>query len=181
MKNNDIKKEIVKVFQSSNSSDELFDTFRVAISKKINDVDLYTILLWNKVLSPDEIAMYAGKICKEFPEHSYKIYMAAADILESTSLYGKNKDAAFDYIKKAAQADKRSSDPYIVISDMYNYELDIPKFEKIADFIIEGLRFVKEKSVLCFALSKLYAKKGEIEKGKYYQKRGEEYQQKENF
>jgi hypothetical protein len=181
MKNNDIKKEVGKVFQTSNSPDELFDAFRVAVDKKINDADLYVILLWNKVLSLDEIAMYTGKICKEFPECSFKIYMAAADILESTSLYGKNKDAAFDYIKKAAQADQSSSDPYIIISDMYNYDLDIPKFEKVVDFINEGLRLVDEKSLLCFALSKLYAKKGELEKGKYYQRKGEEYQQQENF
>ena len=37
MQNSDIKRDIEKIFKTSNSPDELFDTFRVAINRKIED------------------------------------------------------------------------------------------------------------------------------------------------
>jgi hypothetical protein len=171
---NDIVKDIEKTFSTSNSPDELFDSFRVAINQKIEDLDLYKILLWNKALSNDEIAMYAEKICREIPQFSLDIYMAVAKILDSASSF-RNKEKAFEYIKKAAASDKLSLKPYVFISEIYNKELDLPPFDRIANFIEEGLLNVEEKSKLNFILARMYAKIGNVEKGKIYQKRGEEY------
>ena len=175
MDNPDIKRKILKTFQTSNSSDELFDNFRIAINQKIKDLDLYNILLWNKALSNDEIAMYAEKICKEIPEFCCKIYLAVAKILDSVSIYGNRKEMAFDYIKKAASCDKTSTEPYVIISEIYNKELNLPPFKKIASFLENGIGVVDEKSKLNFILARLYGKIGDVEKGKGYQKRGEEY------
>ncbi len=176
MENTGKKKEILKIFQTSNSQDELFDNFRIAINQKIKDIDLYNVLLWNKALSNDEIVMYAEKICKEIPEFCCKVYLAVAKILDSTSIYGDNKEMAFDYIKKAALSNKTSTEPYIIISEMYNKELNLPPFEKIVSFLEKGINLVDEKSKLNFILAKLYGKIGDIERGKNYQKKGEEHQ-----
>jgi len=62
------KKYLENIFRNSNSPDELFDTFKIAIDRRIQDSSIYRLLLWNKALSPDEIMMFAEKICKENPE-----------------------------------------------------------------------------------------------------------------
>ena len=172
------QKEIVKVFQFSNSPDELFDNFRIAIDKKIKDIALYNALLWNKALSADEILMFAEKICKEIPEFCFDIYLSVAKIMDSNSFYGNNKEIAFDYINKAASLEKTSIEPYIIISEMYSKELNLPPFDKIAAFFENGFYHVKEKSKLSFILARLYGKIGDLEKGKSYQKKGEEYLEK---
>ena len=178
MKTKNHRAEIGKVFQFSNSQDELFDNFRIAIDQKIKDIALYNALLWNKTLSIDEVLMFAEKICREIPEYCFDIYLSVAKILDSNSLYGSNKDASFDYIKKAALSEKDSVEPYIIISEMYNKELNLPPFDKIETFFENGFYCVKEKSKLSFILARLYGKIGEIEKGKRCHKRGEEYLQK---
>ena len=173
LKNNDINKDIEKTFSTSNSPDELFDTFRLAIDQKIEDVDLYKILLWNKVLSSDELGMFSEKISKEFPNFSSEIYLAVANVLDSGSTY-KNKELAFVYIKKAA-AGKSSIKPYEIASELYNKELNLPDFDRIVNFMEEGFQYVEEKSRLSFIIAKLYGKVGDIEKGKSYKIKGEEY------
>ena len=178
MNNKNLHRDIAKTFQFSNSPDELFDNFRTAIGKKIKDIALYDALLWNKALSVDEVLMFAEKICREIPEYCFDIYLSVAKILDSNSLYGSNKDASFDYIKKAALSEKDSVEPYIIISEMYNKELNLPPFDNIEAFFENGFYCVKEKSKLSFILARLYGKIGEIEKGKRCQKRGEEYLQK---
>jgi hypothetical protein len=172
---NNITKEIGRIFQFSNSQDELFDNFRVAIERKIKDLALYNALLWNKTLSVDEILMFAEKICKEIPEFSFNIYLTVAKILDTNPQYENKKEIAFGFIKKAAASDHGSIEPYIIISEMYDEELNIPPLEQVADFFENGFRYVKERSKLSFLLAKLYGKTGDIETGKKYQKRGEEY------
>jgi len=178
MDEKNIKNEITKIFQFSNSQDELFDYFRIAMDHNINDLALYKTLLWNKALSVDEILMFTDKICREIPGFCFDIYLTVAKIVDSNSFYGSNKDIAFDYIKKAAASKKNSTEPYESVSEMYNKELNIPHFDKIVAFFEEGLNQVKEKSKLCFILARIYGKVGDIEKGKNCQKRGEEYLEK---
>lgn len=178
MDTKNLQNDILKVFQFSNSPDELFDNFRTAIDEKIMDIGLYNALLWNKALSIDEVLMFSEKTCKEIPEFCFNIYLSIAKILDSKSSYGNNKEIAFDYIKKAAASEKNSIEPYIIISEMYNKEFNLPPFDKIVTFFEYGFGHVKEKSKLSFILARLYGKVGDIEKGKSYQKRGEEYLQK---
>ena len=61
------------------------------------------------------------------------------------------------------------------VSEMYNKEYDLPPFDNVVDFIENGFHNVKEKSKLSFLLAKLYGRIGDIETGRGYQKRGEEY------
>ncbi len=170
------KKDVEYIFVNSCSPDELFDAFRAAIENKIKDAALYKSLLWNKVLSPDEISMYAEKICKEFPEISYKTFYAVGQILESMSVYGIYHERAFNYFIKASKANTISHEPYVAIAKMYNYELDCPKLKNVVMTLKQGIETVHLKSKVCFALSNIYKKTGDKENEKLYQSRGEKYQ-----
>jgi tetratricopeptide (TPR) repeat protein len=171
-----LKKKIETVFRCSNSSDELFDAFRVAIDNKINDEDLYKILLWNKALSVDEIGMYAEKLCKETTDLCFKIYYDVGKILEANSVYGSSLELALTYYKKASAANPSSFLPYTAVAAMYNKDLNLPRFEKVTDFLIQGLEQVDRKSKICFNLVNLYKKRGNREKERKFQKLGEKYQ-----
>ena len=170
------KKEIENVFINSNSPDELFDAFRAAIENKIKDAVLYKSLLWNKALSPDEIAMYAEKICKEFPDNCFKIFYAVGQILESISVYGIYYERAMDYYKKAAKVNPDSHEPFVAIAKMYNYELDCPKLKKVLKTIEQGVETVHLKSKVYFALSNTFKKAKDKENEKLYQALGEKFQ-----
>lgn len=163
-------------FRTSSSSEELFDSFRLAIESNIKDEELYKILLRNKALSIDEISMYTEKICKVYPDISYNIYFCVGQLLESISSYGKHNEKAFLYLKKAADSIPMKNEPYLAMAKMYNSELNIPKFEVIADAIEKGISLVDMKSPVCFALANLYQSHGDREKGLSYQKLGEIYQ-----
>ncbi len=171
-----LKQDLEEIFRTSNSSDELFDAFRVAIDKKIFDEDLYRILLRNKALSTDEISMFAEKICKEFPDLSYNIYFCVGHLFESISYYGKHLEKAFQYYIKASKAKPRSDEPYVAITKMYNRELNIPKFETIVQTVEDAIKIVSLKSSLCFSLAELYKNVGDKEKSLSFQKLGEIYQ-----
>jgi hypothetical protein len=170
------KKNIENVFRNSDSPDELFDNFRIAIDQKIKDNKLFRVLLWNKALSPDEIMMFAEKICRENPDWSYNIYNWVGKIFSSLSLFGELNEKAFKYFQKAADSKPESHEPYISIIKMYNPEIDIPRLNLIIRSAEKGLNTVNEKSKLCFSLSRLYKSAGDSEKEKYYQRLGENYQ-----
>lgn len=171
-----LKKELKDIFLTSNSSDELFDAFSLTIKARIRDPELYRTLLWNKALSPEEIAMYAEKICREFPDLAFKIYSWVGEIFASISSYGAHHEKAYEYLLKAAKADKNSCDPLIAITKLYNKELNVPSFSKVIEAAESGIGMVELKSKLCFALSQLYKRTGNFTKGKDYQKLGEKYQ-----
>ena len=175
-----LKQELEEIFRTSNSPDELFDTFRVAIERKIHDEELYKILLRNKALSADEISMFTEKICKEFPDLSYNIYFCVGQLLESISTYGKHNERALQYFGKASNIIPEAEEPYLAIAKMYNNELNVPKFEIVAQIIEDGIAHVKIKSKLCFALAELLTKRGDKEKSQSFKKLGDIYLKGEN-
>lgn len=172
----DLKNSLENIFRTSNSSDELFDAFRVAMNRKIKDEEFYKVLLRNSALSTDEISMFAGKICKEFPDISYSIFYCVGQLLSSISSYSKHHEEALRFFLKAASKVPQSHEPYLAIAQMYNSELNVPRFEVVEQIIADGITFVEYKSLLCFALSELYSIIGDIEKEQNYQTLGELYQ-----
>jgi hypothetical protein len=169
-------KELKNIFLISNSSDELFDAFSLTIKARIREPELYRTLLWNKTLSPEEISMYAEKICREFPDLAFKIYSWVGEIFASISSYGTHHEKAYEYLLKAAEADKKSREPLIAITKLYNKELNIPSFSKVVEAAESGIGVVELKSKLCFAISQLYKRTGNFIKGRDYQRLGERYQ-----
>jgi tetratricopeptide (TPR) repeat protein len=172
----DIRKKVESIFRCSNSSDELFDAFRTAVENKYKDEELYKILLWNKTLTLDEIGMYAEKLCKEFPDLSFRIYYDVGKILGATSVYGSNLDLALNYYRKAAEVNPSSFLPYTAVAAMYNRDLNLPDFAKVTDFLLEGMDNVERKSKICFNLVNLYKKRGNREEERKFQKLGEKFQ-----
>lgn len=171
-----LRKEIENVFRCSGSPDELFDAFREAIHYKIKDGDLYEILLWNKALSPDEIKMYASKICNEFPGLSFRINFDTGKILEAVSSGGNTLEPALYYYQKAAEADPASFLPYVAAAELYNLEFNLPKLDAVVEFLVRGIDSAEVKSKICYALVSLYRKTGNTDKERYFQKLGEKYQ-----
>lgn len=170
------KKYLENIFRNSDSPDELFDNFRIAINRRIKDSTLYRILLWNKALSPDEIMMFAEKICKVHPVLCYQIYSWVGKIFSSSSVYGEHHEKALEYLRKAARTNPSAHEPYIAIIKLYNVNLNVPDINTIIKTIEKGLGIVDKKSKLCFAISKLYKTTGDSVNAKSYQKLGERYQ-----
>jgi tetratricopeptide (TPR) repeat protein len=173
----DLKQSLEDIFRTSNSSDELFDAFRVAIDRKIKDEEFYKVLLRNSALSIDEISMFAGKICKEFPEISYSIFFCVGQLFSSISSYSKHHEEALRFYLKAVSKNPQAHEPYLAIAKMYNNELNVPSFEVLVQIIADGITFVNIKSVLCFALADLYKLKGDYEREQNYLTLGELYRQ----
>lgn len=174
------KDDIEFVFRNSQSADELFDYLIKAINNKIRDAGLYKILLWNRALSNDEISMYAEKICREFPELSFSIFLWVGQIFEIISEYGEYFDKAFYYYIKASSFEPKSHEPYLAILNLYNPETDIPEFNDLVTIIKQGITTVRYKSILCFGLSDLYGKMADLENRRLYQKMGEQFRREGN-
>jgi hypothetical protein len=162
------KSELEKIFRTSNSSNELFDYFRIAIENKVKDEDLYKTFLWNKTLSPDEIAMFSEKICQVFPAYSYNIYLWVGKIFGASSLIGKYYEKAMTYLLKASEADPKSAEPLLALAGTYNKELNIPPFDDLISSIESRLATIKNKGALCLILSDLYKERGFIDRARSY-------------
>ena len=174
--NNTKKAELEKLFRTSNSSNDLFDGFRIAIENKVADIDLYKTLLWNKALSPDEISMFAEKICHDFPDYSYSIYIWVGKIFSTTALLSAHYEKAMNFFIKASSKNERSAEPLLSLAGIYNKELNIPPFEDVVKAIESGLQKVDYKSSVCFALSEIYKSAGNIAEARKYRSLGEKYQ-----
>lgn len=153
----EIKLKIEKIFRESTSPDELFDYFQQALKNKLKDADLYKILLGNMVLSPDEIKMFTEKLCGEFKDLCFDLYMWAANILEAAHT-SDCSEAAYDYYMKAIETNKTDHRPYISLINMYNSELDIPPKDSLSELFSNGLKTVAAKSDLCKGIASFYEK-----------------------
>lgn len=174
------KKYFERIFRNSDSPDELFDTFRIAVEQNVKDSNIYRTLLWNRALSSDEIMMFAEKICKDSPALCYKIYSWVGKILSSAFIYGELNEQALEYYKKAAKSNPAAHEPYIAIGRFYNPDLNIPSFNSVINTLRGGIETVEKKSKLCFMISKLYKNKGDFIEARKYQRIGEKYQQEGN-
>jgi hypothetical protein len=152
-----IKNSLEKTFRESTSSDELFDAFQKSLLKKLNDVQLYKILLGNIILTTDEIKMYTEKICLEFPELSFEIYLWTGSILESEPTTD-NLDSAYKYYKKAIITNPSDHQPYKSIIKMYNFDLDFPTRQNLELLFKKGINEVKVRSKLCKDIAGFYDK-----------------------
>lgn len=170
------KNELEKLFRTSNSSNDLFDGFRIAIENKIADIDLYKTLLWNKALSPDEISMFAEKICQDFPDYSYNIYLWVGKIFGAGALLGEHYEKAISFFTKASIKNEHSAEPLLSIAGIYNKELNIPPFEDVIQIIESRISKVEIKSSVYFALSDIYKSAGNAKEARKYRSLGEKYQ-----
>lgn len=150
-----LRLDLERIFREASSSGELFDSFQKALKHKLKDADLYKILLSNIILTPDEIKMYTEKLCREYKDISYDIYMWAANILESMHAE-EHLETAFEYYRKAIETNRSDHQPYIFLVKMYNPELDLPPKKDLLELLKNGLETVRHKSKLCRAIADFY-------------------------
>lgn len=152
-----LKEHLEKVFRESSSPGELFDMFQKALELKLADAELYKILLGNVALSVDEILMYTEKLCMEFKEISYDLYLWAANILENLPCGDFTcADRAYEYYLKAIQSNPLEHEPYSHIIKLYNPELDLPPRSSLTELFDKGLQQVKLKSRYCQMVAEFY-------------------------
>ena len=162
--------ELMYIFNFSNSSDELFDTFNYAIQNKVDSLELYQHLLWNPALSKDEIVLFICKIASVFPEFSYDLCLLAATIFEFYAIDCEDYLTALSYYQKAITIDPEPEIPYLGLINLYNKDLDLPPLSEVLRISLEGIETVKYKSKIYYALSDLYGKlDDELMKKKYRQ------------
>ncbi|MGE5350435.1 MAG: hypothetical protein ACM3P0_00015 [Acidobacteriota bacterium] len=150
-----LKLDLERIFREATSSGELFDSFQKALKHKLKDAELFKILLSNIILSPDEIKMYTEKLCREYKDIRYEIYMWAANILESMHAE-EHLETAFEYYRKAIESNHSDYQPYISMIKMYNVELDIPPKKVLLELLKSGIEEVRHKSRLCKAIADFY-------------------------
>lgn len=169
-----IQGEIEKIFRESTSSEELFDAFQNALKLRIRDPEFYKVLLANISLSADEVKLYVEKLCKEFNDMCYEIYLWAAKVLENSSA-PESIDDALNYYRRAIEYKSDDYKPYLQILKLYNQDLDLPPKENISTIVRKGLSQVKRKSQLCFGIADFYRKMNDTEMNKKYMVLGSKY------
>lgn len=147
---------VEQIFRNSNNRDEIFDAFAEAISNKIDDLNLYKILLGNNSLSKDEIIMYAEKICKEFPRHAYDIYMWIASIFQNSLLDINRLELAYEYFDKSSKLNPEIAKPIIEMLDLYTYDIDSILNTKIIEAAKKAEKRIKDKSEYYYKLAAHY-------------------------
>lgn len=170
-----MKVEIEKIFLTSNSNEELFDTFQLAIQNNLDDFELYKTLLANPILSSDEIKLYCHKLCHVFPESSYEYYLWTAQIFECCKSENNCLDYSIDYYYNAAQCNPVKVEPYLMLFNNYNFDVEVATNKKILDLIEEGIKLVDKKSILCRKIAEIYNHKGEVAKTSRFRALAEKY------
>lgn len=150
-------------FRESDSSGELFDALKLALSNKIEDVGLYKILLANPSLSKYELIMFTEKICKDFVECRYEIYLWAAQVFEGRTGDKDFTEDSLYFYEKAFITNPEEHTPLMGALNLFNYEYDIPSNNSILSLIDIGVATVEKKSVVYKKLSDHFRKTGNEE------------------
>lgn len=158
----DIKAEIEKTFRESFSSGELFDAFNIAIKNKIDDPELYKVLLSNPTLSKDELILFTEKIRQDLPKLCFDIYTWTAWVFENRNNHYAHILDAINYYQRAAYTMPEKLEPYLKALALYNYEFEQPQNIEIMQLVNTGEEFVNEKKQLYQALAKHFGKKGDL-------------------
>jgi hypothetical protein len=158
-----IRDYIESVFRASDSSGELFDALKLAISNKIEDASLYKILLANPTLSKDELTMFTEKICEDFEHCRYEIYLWAAEVFESRSGDADFIENSLYYYQKAFLTKPEEHVPLLGAFNLFNYDYEISANKNILSLINIGVATVSKKSIVYRKLSDHFKKLGDEE------------------
>ena len=155
-----MKEKISKIFLTSNSKEEIFDNFQLAIVNEIDDLEIYQTLLANPILSTDEIKLYCGKLCSQFPTLSYELQIWTAQIFENCNTECDCLDNAIDFYHQAF---------------LTNPSNELSTNPKIIDIIEEGVKSTNKKSIVYEKLSKIYKQKGNVQRAERYAAKAAKY------
>jgi tetratricopeptide (TPR) repeat protein len=156
--------EIEDIFRNSNSPDELFDTFRRAITHKIADIDLYKILLANPILSGEELKMYTEHLSKIFSDKAFDLFMWTGSIFANHTSEFERLEDSISYFVKALYSHPKNHEPYCRLLQLYNLDMNLPTNKIILDIVEECANQIEKKSIVYTELGKLYEKLGKRDK-----------------
>jgi tetratricopeptide (TPR) repeat protein len=166
--------QIRRRFETGKEFNEIFDAFEVAIRQRIQDIDLYKLLFWNPILTPDEVCLFGETLVREFGPLGYETYMWLAEVFEvSYSMYD-NYELALEYYMKASSAKPEEPAPYLDAADCYEPDLNIPPVQKLIEFLKQGAEQVVEPKPLYERLMRFYDILGNDEMRTYYRRKAEE-------
>lgn len=151
---------IENIFRNSSNRDELFDALQLSLQNRIDNIELYKILLANPILTDDELIMYTEKLCSEFTQHRFELLMWTAKIFETKSYYPESIEKSLHYYIKASQSNPTDYQPYINALKLYVYEIDLTINKQILQFVESSFQVVDKKSIIYYHLSKHYKKAG---------------------
>jgi hypothetical protein len=118
--------EIRRRFETGTAFNAVFDAFQQAVDQRLQDMELYRQLFWNKFLSSDEICLFGQKLAHEFPHMAYDIYFWLASVFAVNYSVRDNYELALNYFEKAATAKPDQPAPYLDAANCYEPDLNIP-------------------------------------------------------
>lgn len=160
--------EIREKFAEGKEFNEIFDAFEDALKQGIQDMELYRLLFWNTVLSPDEVCLFGEKLAKEFHNLAYETFMWLASVFEVTYSSYDNFELAMRYYRKAARMRPEEIQPYLDAADCHEPDLNIPPFSLLVEFLKEGINLVADKKTLLHRLSYLFQMHGDQKQADFY-------------
>lgn len=175
-----IQKYVEAVFRNSGDTGELFDAFQLAVSEKVNDFEIYKILLGNPALTKDEILMYSDKLCRELKEKEFDICMWTANVLSTRTYEYGCRESSIAYFEKAFYSKPENCEPLLKVLNLYDTEMNFPTNKKILNIIDFGLHSIKQKSKVYYSLSELYRKIGNVKQSDEFFKLAEKSARNEN-
>ena len=156
-------KKIENTFRNSTSPDELFDALQDALNEKLDDPEMFKILLGNSALSSDEIRMFTEKLIREYTASAYDLSMWIAQVFGNFSDDYQKLEYALNYYIKATIIQPGNFEPFLKILSLYNYDVDLPTNYKIVEAIESGIALVHLKSKIYYAFSDHYKKIGNLD------------------
>ncbi len=163
--------QIRRRFETASLFNELFDAFEQAIGQRIEDLELYRQLFWNKSLNTDEICLFGQKLAHEFPRHAFDIYLWLASMFAVNYAIHDNYELALEYFEKAAAAKPDQPTPYLDAAACYEPDLNIPPITRLISFLKIGSRSVPEPRPLFEKLAGFYEMMGNDEMYKFYRRK----------
>ncbi len=161
-------------FEFATEFNDIFDAFEQAMELRLDDLELYKKLFWNKSLSVDEVALFGEQLVKQFPALGYDSFMWLAEMSALTRASEDNFESAMNYYRKAATVRPTEIEPYVKAVLCYDPDVKIPPAKHLIEFVKTGIPHVPDARVLYQRLAYLYDQLGNDEMTQYYRRLGEE-------
>ncbi len=159
------------LFRTSQDFNELFEAFRVAIERNLNDLDAYRELFWNTSLKPEELLFFAKKLGEVFPDLGYETYLWLSNVFETRFDTEESVELAFLCLKKASKFNPKSVEPFLSACNLYDQDLKIPTLQSIMAFLKNGVEQVDDPKSIYQQLAVFYSMLGNDEMYRYFQQK----------
>jgi len=153
------KKDFNEKIKLASSFDELFDVFRFLVESECKDINAYKSIIGNKYLNDEQVIFFCEKVANEFPELKFDIYLWTGKVFESRC-DSEGFEKAFAFYLKSINVDKKRSEPYEQIANLFLISNIFPSLEVTLSALKFGLKESSSKKNIYELLSKVYAKVG---------------------